>query len=279
MILDFVTWNVNPDIFTIPNVPWIHQIVIRWYSLLFGAGFVIGYFIILKIFKKEGIKVNVLDKLTTYMFLSTIVGARLGHVFFYQPEYYFHHPWEILKTWEGGLASHGAAFGILFGLYLFSRSEKRNYMWILDRIVIVIALAGMFIRLGNLMNSEIYGDVTNLPWGFIFVRDVGVNGPAHHPTQLYEAICYLISFVVLYQYYWQKKGNLVKGNLFAMFLILIFGTRFIIEFVKEPQVGFEQNLLLNMGQILSIPFIIIGIVILIVNRKKTPTPSWISSKK
>lgn len=268
MILDFIIWSVKPEIFTIHNVPVIGDLTLRWYGLLFAGGFIIGYFLMLKIFKKEGIGVNTLDQLTTYMVLSTIIGARLGHVLFYQPEYYIQHPLEILMTWEGGLASHGAAIGILIGLYLFSRVNKKPYIWILDRIVIVIALAGMCIRLGNLMNSEIYGDVTTLPWGFIFVRDEGVDGLPHHPTQIYEALCYLISFIVLHRYYWKNNGKVVPGNLFALFLIFIFGARFIIEFVKEPQVMFETHMFLNMGQILSIPFVLIGAYILYKNRNK-----------
>ncbi|MFA8301065.1 MAG: prolipoprotein diacylglyceryl transferase [Hyphomicrobiales bacterium] len=267
MILNYINWDVNPDIFSF-NLPLLGDVTVRYYGLLWAVGFIVGYFIMLKIFKKEGIKVAVLDQLTTYMVLSTVIGARLGHVLFYQPAYYLKHPLEIFATWEGGMASHGAAIGILVGLYLFSRKRKKPYIWILDRIVIVVALAGMFIRLGNLMNSEIFGDVTNLPWGFYFRRIPYAANIPHHPTQLYEAISYLIIFFILHRIYYKTDGKFKPGTIFGWFLILLFGVRFLIEFVKEPQVGFEQNMPINMGQILSIPFIIIGIIILTRKRKQ-----------
>ena len=180
--------------------------------------------------------------------------------FFCQPEYYLSNPLEILKIWHGGLASHGAAVGILISLYYFSKKNKRPYLWILDRIAIVVALAGFFIRMGNLMNSEIYGIETNLPWGFVFIRD-GQIVPKH-PTQIYEALSYLLIFVLLYFIY-KKKGEGVKqGLLFSLFMILLFSVRFFIEFIKEDQVRFEQGMYLNMGQWLSIPFVLMGLFLL-----------------
>jgi prolipoprotein diacylglyceryl transferase len=251
-----IIWDVNPELIHLDNVPILGELSIRYYGLFFAAAFVLGYLIFTKIFKNEKISIEVLDRLTLYMVIGTVVGARLGHVFFYQPDYYLSHPMEILFIWQGGLASHGAAIGILIALYLFVRKEKKSYIWILDRIVIAVALAGFFIRMGNLMNSEIYGISTDLPWGFVFVR-AGENIPKH-PTQIYEALAYLVIFLILYRIYFKTRGNFSPGLLFGLFLVLVFSARFLIEFIKEVQVPFEQSMSLNMGQWLSLPFIIIG---------------------
>ncbi len=260
MIISAITWNVEPEIFRIGSF------AIRWYGLLFALGFVFGYIIMGSIFKKEKTPQKLLDTLTMYMVIGTVAGARLGHCLFYEPEFYLSHPLNILKIWEGGLASHGAAVGILIALYFFSRKAKKSYLWIIDRVVIVVALAGFFIRMGNLMNSEIYGVETSLPWGFIFVR-WGETVPKH-PTQIYEALSYLLIFVLLYAIYLRKGTKLKDGYIFGLFLILLFSARFLIEFIKEPQVGFEDNMMLNMGQLLSIPFVLLGIVILIWSKKQ-----------
>ncbi|MFP4018175.1 MAG: prolipoprotein diacylglyceryl transferase [Bacteroidales bacterium] len=264
MFLNSIVWDVDPEIFSIGPLS------VRYYGLFFALGFLIGYYIFMRIFKIEKIPVEVLDKLTIYMVVGTVLGARLGHVFFYQPDYYLSHPLEILAIWHGGLASHGAAIGILLALYLFVRKEKKPYMWILDRIVIVVALAGFFIRMGNLMNSEIYGTVTELPWGFIFERKNEVM--PKHPTQIYEALAYLMIFILLTSIYFKKKGNFRQGLLFSLFLILVFTARFFIEFIKEVQVTFEQEMALNMGQILSIPFVLTGVILLYRALKKKPQP-------
>jgi len=254
MQLNYINWNVDPEIFKI----WIFSI--RYYGLLFASSFFFGYLIMQKIFKQEGLSIELLDKLTVYMAFGTVLGARLGHCLFYQPDFYLSNPIEILKIWRGGLASHGAAIGILISLYYFARKNKKPYLWILDRIAIVVALAGFFIRMGNLMNSEIYGNVTSLPWGFIFIHD-GQTLPKH-PTQIYEALSYLTIFVILFRIY-NKKGIEVKqGRIFSIFLILLFTVRFFIEFIKEDQVGFEQGMSLNMGQWLSIPFVAMGFYLL-----------------
>jgi len=260
MIINAINWNVNPEIFRIGNF------AVRWYGLLFASGFFFGYLIFLKFFKHEGLSVEMLDKLTIYMALGTVIGARLGHCLFYEPEYYLSKPLEILKVWKGGLASHGAAIGILLALWLFTRKYKKSYIWILDRIVVVVALGGALIRLGNLMNSEIYGVQTSLPWGFVFIRNY--ETVPKHPTQIYEALTYFMVFGLLLWTYTRTKGHFRPGTLFAWFLILVFGIRFFIEFIKEDQVSFEAGMTLNMGQLLSIPFVIIGIVILILSRKK-----------
>lgn len=260
MILDFITWNVDPEIFDLGFI------APRWYGLLFASAFFFGYLIMTRFFKKEGVPIKVLDTLTTYMLVATIIGARLGHVFFYDWAYYSQHPIEILYVWQGGLASHGAAIGILIAIYILSIVEKRPYLWLMDRIVIVTALGGFLIRTGNLMNSEIYGHVTDLPWGFIFVRD-GMVDP-RHPTQIYEALSYLAIFFYLLWYYYKKEGKTPNGYLLGMFLILVFGMRFFIEFLKEVQVAFENDMTLNMGQLLSIPLVIGGVYLVINSRKK-----------
>ena len=261
MILQFIQWNISPSIFSIGPVS------VRWYGLLFAMSFVVGYFIMLRIFRKENIPEPLLDELSMYMLISTVVGARLGHVLFYEPASYFAHPLDILKIWEGGLASHGAAIGIIFALYLFSRKTRQPFLWVIDRIVIVVELSGFFIRTGNLFNSEIYGNVTSLPWGFVF-QHVGEKLP-RHPTQIYEGLCYLGLFFFLLWYYFQKNGKPRPGFLFGMFLVVLFSFRLLIEFIKEPQVNFENSMALNMGQLLSIPFIVAGIVILARKQKIT----------
>ena len=254
MLLNYINWNIDPDIVSFLGL------TIRYYGVLFASSFFFGYIIMQYIFKKEGLTVELLDRLTVYMAIGTVIGARLGHCLFYQPDYYLSNPIEILKIWHGGLASHGAAIGILIALYYFSKKNKKPYIWILDRIVIVVALGGFFIRMGNLMNSEIYGIETSLPWGFIFVRD-GQTVPKH-PTQIYEALAYLLIFILLYTIYNKKGKELKQGLIFSIFLILLFTVRLLIEFIKEDQVGFEQGMSLNMGQWLSIPFILIGFFLL-----------------
>lgn len=267
MNLLYVIWNVEPEIF--PH----SRIHIRWYGLFFVVAFYLGYIIIEKMMKKEGKDVKLLDNLTIYMLVATIVGARLGHCLIYEPDYYLKYPLQILKVWEGGLASHGAAVAILIAIWLFSRKYKEfRFFWIIDRIVIVVALAGFWIRLGNLMNSEIIGKPTTLPWGFVFkkLEEFGITGP-HHPSQLYEALSYLALFFVLFWYYLKKSRKPKEGVIFSVFLIALFTIRFLIEFLKENQVAYENNLVLNLGQLLSIPFILLGIGLLIYfNIKKNP---------
>ncbi|HCM58878.1 MAG TPA: prolipoprotein diacylglyceryl transferase [Bacteroidales bacterium] len=264
MELQIIPWNVEPEIFRIGNF------AVRWYGLLFASGFVFGYYIMKKIFKNEGFGDATLDRLTVYVAIGTIVGARLGHCLFYEPEYYLARPLEILKIWHGGLASHGAAIGILLALWLFVRKERKPFIWAIDRVVIVVALAGALIRLGNLMNSEIYGVETTLPWGFVFLQN-GETAPKH-PTQIYEALAYLITFGILMRMYWKSLGKLKPGLLFGVFLVLVFGFRFFVEYVKEDQVAFEAGMKLNMGQWLSIPFVIAGIAILVWAYKHKPAP-------
>mgnify|MGYP001492475840 CR=1 FL=1 len=251
MILATIHWNVDPEIFRIG------KFAIRYYGVLWALSFYLGYIIFNRFVKKEGLPEGFLDSLTIYTAIGTILGARLGHCLFYEPDYFLSHPIDILKIWQGGLASHGAAIGIIIALYLFSRSQKVSMIYVLDRIVITVALAGFLIRLGNLMNSEIYGVQTSLPWGFIFDRNNEIV--PKHPTQLYEAFCYLIIFFILHLLYNKANSKPRSGLLFGLFLVGVFTARFIIEYVKEPQVEFEKTMSLDMGQILSIPFILAGI--------------------
>ena len=352
-VLEYITWDADPIIFTLG------MLKLRWYGLFFGASFFFGYYIIQWIFKKEGVPEDWLDKLTLYMVFGTFLGARLGHCLFYEPEIYLADPIKILMVWEGGLASHGAAIGIISAMVLFSRRvSKRSILWVLDRIVIVVALSAVLIRLGNIMNSEIVGNETEKPWGFVFQQENAgdQSGPwfkaaweaekvkiellstpdlkdinleiqrklrgkenweevqkittqgikegeyltifdtpgnfipmeyrviavqddrvpvyshlllvARHPTQLYESFAYAILFLILIGLYIRQKGIIPQGQLFGLFLSLLFGFRFFVEFLKEEQVGFEEGLPLNMGQMLSVPFFVIGLYFVFRSRKK-----------
>ncbi|GAB3829309.1 prolipoprotein diacylglyceryl transferase [Pontibacter rugosus] len=256
-ILNYITWNVDPEIFSIGPLS------IRWYGLLFALGFVIGQRILTKIYVAEGRTEGDVDVITIYMIIGTVVGARLGHTLFYSPEYYLSNPIEILKIWEGGLASHGATIGILFALWLFSRKQKFDYLWVLDRIVIVVALGGALIRLGNLMNSEIIGHPTTVPWAFEFLRLGESPIVPRHPTQLYESLSVFMLFVLLYWLWSKYKSALPKGLLFGIFVTALFSFRFLVEFLKEDQVAKEATMALNLGQLLSIPLVLIGIAILV----------------
>ncbi|MBN1157999.1 MAG: prolipoprotein diacylglyceryl transferase [Bacteroidales bacterium] len=356
MSFTYFIWNVRPQLVDFGNFE------IRYYSLLFALGFVAGYIILSRIFKRKGLQPDIIDKLTIYMVISSIIGARLGHCLFYEFDYYSQHPLEIFLPWQGtpgedfrftgfqGLASHGAAIVILAGIYLFARKTKMSYLWVMDMIVMVTALAGAMIRTGNLMNSEIYGKPTNSNYGFVFTRDLTdllidqyddriqkisyerikdvenqdgyvplemnirfarnlndeqmvnqlgdhvlmdnltrynfdanvkapendtitykvekdntgyrltatILGMPRYPSQIYEATCYLLIFFLLFYVYYRYRDRLREGFILGLFLTLVFLSRFIIEFIKENQVFFEDNLVLNMGQILSIPFVIIG---------------------
>ena len=250
-MLASITWSVSPEIFSLGPLS------IRYYGLLFAAAFVVNYYIFAYFFKRDKLPMELLDLLTMWAVVSTIVGLRLGHCLFYDPAYYLSNPIEMLKIWEGGLASHGAAIGVPLGLYFFCRKYKMRYLWLLDRIVVVVALTGMFIRTGNLMNSEIYGVQTSLPWGFIF--ELRGETVPKHPTQIYEALAYLAIFFVLWHIYHKREELRNRGGfLFGLFLVLTFTFRFFVEFIKERQVDFEESMSLAMGQWLSIPFVLAG---------------------
>lgn len=249
-----IVWDVNP---IIAKIGWFE---LRYYGPLFASGFLISYFIVQHFFKKENIPLEELDRLTTYTIVGAVVGARLGHILFYEPQSYIENPLEILKVWHGGLASHGGTIGVILALWLYSRKSKRDFIWVMDRVAIPTALTSALIRVGNLMNSEIYGGPTDKPWGFIFTYGREFEGQACHPTQIYEALSYLILFFILFYLYKKHYSNpLPAGRLVGIFLMGTFGMRFLIEFLKNTQVDFEKNMFLNMGQLLSIPFILLGV--------------------
>lgn len=275
----FVNWNMDPEIFRIGGF------AVRWYGLLFVSGFILGYWIFIKFFDREHLNKDILDPLLFTLLFGTIIGARLGHCLFYQPEYYFG-SWrgfiEVFKVWEGGLASHGGALMLLLCMYWFSRKYGKpnhiDFLWIVDHLAIAVAFAATFIRLGNLCNSEIYGDVTHLPWGFVFQLR-GETEPKH-PTQIYEALSYLVLGIGLMWLYVKKLDKVYRGTFIGIFFIVCFGMRFLIEFIKEPQVEFENTMALNMGQLLSIPFVLLGIGLLVYACwKKVPARAVIPSRQ
>ncbi len=252
MFLHYIYWDPSPEIFTITIIDW----PVRWYGLMWALSFILSHYILSKVYKLENKKQEALDHLTLYIMLGSIIGARLGHCLFYDFNYYITHPIDILKIYEGGLASHGGAIGILIAIWLYVYKTKENIWWLLDRIVIVVPLAGMLIRIGNLMNSEIIGKPTTLPFAFIFAS---VDNIPRHPSQLYEAI-YAGLLFILFIYLWKnKRQHLAPGFMFGLFCVLLFTFRFFIEFLKENQEAFEDQLPINMGQMLSIPFIVLGI--------------------
>ncbi|MCH5239635.1 MAG: prolipoprotein diacylglyceryl transferase [Muribaculaceae bacterium] len=254
-MLDFISWNPSPEIFSLGAFS------VRWYGLAFAVGFIIGYNLVARMFKHEGAPEKWLGILLAYLVIATVIGARLGHVFFYEWDYYSQHLSEIPKVWNGGLASHGGTIAIIISVFLFSWFvSKKPASWTFDKIVIAIALVGGLIRLGNLMNSEIYGGETDLPWGFVFLRN-GENVPKH-PTQIYEAGCYFILFALLMWMYWKKNAQERPYLITGVFFIGIFLPRFFIEYIKNVQVSWEvqmiENYGINQGQLLSIPFVLLG---------------------
>jgi phosphatidylglycerol---prolipoprotein diacylglyceryl transferase len=270
MSLIQITWNPSPFI------P-LGSFELRWYGLLFALGFFLSYSVLYLVFKKEKVSFKLLDWLTVYFFVAVLIGARLGHVFFYEWDYYKVHLSEIPKVWEGGLASHGAAVGILLALILYVRRYKVNVWWLFDRVAIGIPIAAAFVRFGNLMNSEIYGHITTLPWGFIFLRDPAAGLLPRHPTQLYEAFTYLAISALLLILYNKKKGIIRPGLFVGLFVTVMFTARFLIEFLKEVQVNFERSMTIDMGQWLSIPFILLGLYFIyhsIVTDKIPEKPVW-----
>lgn len=274
-----IHWNVDPEIFWITD-----SFPLKYYGLFWITGLILAYLIVQRIYKKEGVPLENLEQLTMYIFIGAILGARLGHCLFYDPDYFLSRPLEILlpiKEVNGaykfigfqGLASHGGTIGVIIGIFMYWRKTKTNMLWVLDRVAIGAGITAAFIRLGNLMNSEIYGKPTDGSWGFVFERDDMIP---RHPTQLYEAISYLLIFGLLYFLYQSKKIENRPGLFVGNFLILLFTARFVIEFFKENQVAFEDGMSLNMGQWLSVPFVIAGL--LLVLWKDNPLAK-LSSKK
>ena len=255
----FVVWNFNPVLFSIGSFD------IRYYGVMWAIALLLGGYMFNRFCKRENLPQSVADSIFIYGVLATVIGARVGHCLFYEPDYFLRHPIAIItEIRNGGMASHGAAVGLLIGLWLFSRKNRLPYIWSLDRIMIPVAIGGAIVRLGNLFNSEIVGNVCDVPWGFKFMRlypnFLVEDIPVQHPTQLYEALCYVITFIVLaYMYFRKDWGRKRPGLLFGTGLEGVFLTRFIIEFVKEEQEAFEKGMLLDMGQLLSLPFILLGI--------------------
>jgi prolipoprotein diacylglyceryl transferase len=246
-----IHWSVSPEIFSLGPFH------LRWYGLMFLLGFTIGYQGMAQACRWENKPVEKLDSMLMHLVLGTTIGARLGHVIFYDPVYYFSNPIEIFKIWEGGLASHGGAAGVVIAMWLFCRKNKEfNFLWLCDRIAIFTVLAGCFIRIGNLMNSEILGKPTDGTWGVIFEH---VDHLPRHPAMIYESIAYLLIFISSYFLYRRWRETTPRGFIFGFVLALIFVARFIIEFWKENQSPFEAHMIINMGQCLSIPCVIIGV--------------------
>lgn len=267
--LSYIIWDLDPEIISSP-------ISIRYYGLLFASAFIVGYYILQKMLEKADAPKDWLDSVLMHTIIGTVAGARIGHCLFYDWAYFKDHILEIFLpvsfepefhfTGFQGLASHGAAIGIILALYIWSRKvSKKNILWILDRVVVTVASGAFFIRMGNLMNSEIIGEPTAVPWAFIFKN---IDEVPRHPTQLYEGLAYLIIFGILSFLFWKKDWDKRQGGVFGLFLILLFGFRFCIEFMKENQVSFEEAMTLNMGQWLSIPFVLIGAYFLVKSKKK-----------
>ena len=253
-----VTWDVDPVMFTIFGID------IRYYGLAWAVAILLGAKFFDICCKREGLPQSVSESVFLYGTIATVLGSRLGHCLFYDPAYYLSNPLTIITGFrDGGMASHGAAVGLLIGLWLFARKNKVPYIWALDRIMVGVTIGGAIVRLGNLINAEIYGTVTDLPWGFDFVRHLSNGTTIHtgfvHPTQIYEALCYLITFVILIVLYFKKDmARRRPGVMFGIGLIGIFVTRFFIEFIKADQEDFEAGMMLNMGQWLSVPFVLLA---------------------
>ena len=265
-----INWNVDPTIYLITET-----FPLKYYGLFFVTGILLAHYVEKRIYAKENIPIENLEKLFIYVVVGIVLGARLGHCLFYEPSYYFQNPLEILlpikKIGDSyqfigfqGLASHGGGIGTLIAIGIYCKKYKTNYLWVLDKIAIATPIVAVFIRLGNFMNSEIYGKPTNGNWGVIFQRDDLIP---RHPTQLYEAFAYLIIFGILMLTYKKKAKEKSNGLIFGLLLVLVFISRFIIEFFKENQVGFENGMIINMGQILSIPFIIVGLILIFARKK------------
>jgi len=276
----YIHWNFDPELVNIFGIS------IRYYGLLFVSGLILCIYILSWIYKRENIPSKDLEKLTIYSMIGIIAGARLGHCLFYEPSYYLSHPMEMILPItfppDGGikfigyqgLASHGGVLGILIALYFYYRKTKHSMIDTLDLIAVVAGVLFGFIRIGNFMNSEIIGMPTTKSWGVIFER---VDNLPRHPAQLYEAISYFIIFAIMMILYMKLRNRVRSGFLFGLGTVLFFTARFLIEFVKENQVGFEEGMSLNMGQILSVPFIVVGIVFIIYGLRRTKTSTLNSS--
>ena len=252
--MEHLVWSLNPIAFSFGSVR------VYWYGILFASAILSGLQFMKWVYKREGLDVESLDNMFLYIVIGIVVGARLGHVLFYDPAFYFAHPAKIIAVWEGGLASHGGGLGVIIALYIYTKKYKINFLWLIDRIAIPTALFGFFVRMGNLMNSEIVGIPTDKPWAIIFTR---VDMLPRHPAQVYESLSYLSIFFILCFVYKVYKEKFQNGFLFGLFLVLIFSARFLIEFVKVQQADYDTSfLMMSTGQALSIPFLILGFALM-----------------
>ncbi len=248
--MEHIVWNMDPVMISFMGLK------IHWYGVLFAVAIASGFQVMKRIYIREGLDVESLDSLLIYCTIGIIVGARLAHVTFYDPSYYFSHPLKILAIWEGGLASHGGAIGAICALYYYHRQMKMPFLFLLDRLAIATAIFAFFVRMGNFANSEILGVHTDKPWGIIFER---IDMLPRHPAQLYEAISYLLIFIVMWLLYRLTGMKQKHGTIFGLYLVLTFGSRFMIEFVKERQAEYAHDWAISTGQWLSVPFIAVGL--------------------
>lgn len=252
--MEYFEWNVSPVLISFGSLS------IHWYGVLFATAVLSGFGVMNKIYKNENKPVEQLESLQLYMVIGIVVGARLGHCLFYDPAYYLANPLKILAIHEGGLASHGGGIGAILATLYYAKKNGVNFLYLLDRLAIPTALFAFFVRMGNLMNSEIIGVQSDVPWAFVFSR---VDLLPRHPAQLYEALSYLSVFAILLAIYIYKKAKRNAGLLFGVFLSLIFSVRILVEFVKERQAAYSDAMLLSTGQMLSIPFLILGIALIV----------------
>ena len=255
----YFVWDANPILLSFGPFH------IFWYGLLFATAILAGLEFMRRVYRLEAKDESTIEPLFLYAVIGIVVGARLGHCFFYDPDYYLAHPMKIFAVWEGGLASHGGGLGVLIALYLGAKKYKVDFMWLIDRLVIPTALFGFFVRMGNFMNSEILGKPTDVPWAVVFAR---VDELPRHPAQLYESFSYLIIFFVLTFVYKKYHEKLKNGFLFGLFLVLVFSVRFAVEFVKVRQADYSLGIGLTTGQLLSIPFLIAGVFFIIWSLRK-----------
>jgi prolipoprotein diacylglyceryl transferase len=254
-----LVWNMDPAIFVLGPIE------VHWYGIFFALGFYLGFQIMAQFYRREQRDLKNLSELCLYLMLGTIIGARLGHVLLYQPDYFLSHPWKIPMIWQGGLASHGGFAGVLFSLYLYLKKHRdMSFIELADRLTIPCLLAGALIRVGNFFNSEIIGIPSNLPWAVMFAR---VDNIPRHPAMLYEATTYLVIFCVLYTAYWKTTIKQFPGRVVGTATAICFLARFLIEMVKENQVPFENRIPLNMGQLMSVPFILVGVYLIYASRR------------
>ncbi|SFV69807.1 Prolipoprotein diacylglyceryl transferase [hydrothermal vent metagenome] len=259
--MEYFVWNASPIAFSLG------PITIFWYGILFATSILLGLEFMKWAFRLEGKNETTIEPLFLYTVVGIVVGARLGHCFFYDPSFYLANPLKIFAVWEGGLASHGGGLGAIIALYLGAKKYKMDFLWLIDRLIVPTALFGFLVRMGNFMNSEIVGVPTDVSWAIIFSK---VDNLPRHPAQLYEAFSYLVIFILLFSIYKYSKAKVQPGLLFGIFLTLVFSARFLVEFVKVKQADYDTSFLfMSTGQALSIPFLVTGLGFIIWSLKKS----------